>query len=154
MTDDEMLEKLLPLICKWVEEQEQMVLKHGVELTEDQKNDAYLVGVKEIDKVRLLKVNGAMPFPSDPILQQAAKLAGLMSRSTLGVTFRYGICIKDRYWNNRSLVVHELVHTMQYERLGGLEPFIYQYLDECIRLGYPHGPLEQEAMQREKQIVQ
>jgi hypothetical protein len=38
------------------------------------------------------------------------------------------------------------VHTAQYERLGGIEPFLRQYLRECLTIGYPEAPLEQEAI--------
>src|SRR6266487_3970556 len=69
-----------------------------------------------------------------------------------GVTFRFVIYIKKDFWNQRSLVVHELSHTMQYERLGGFKPFLEQYLNECITVGYPNGSLEQEAIRIEKEI--
>jgi hypothetical protein len=38
------------------------------------------------------------------------------------------------------------VHTLQYERLGGFQEFLRQYLYECITIGYPAAPLEQEAI--------
>jgi hypothetical protein len=44
------------------------------------------------------------------------------------------------------MVVHELGHTAQYERLGGFEPFLRQYLFECITIGYPEAPMEQEVV--------
>ena len=47
---------------------------------------------------------------------------------------------------NRELVFHELVHTLQYERLGGFQPFLQRYLHECITIGYPAAPMEQEAV--------
>jgi hypothetical protein len=42
---------------------------------------------------------------------------------------------------------------LQYERLGGIRPFLKLYLYEClVTPGYPFGPLEQEAIQIEKQF--
>ena len=41
---------------------------------------------------------------------------------------------------------HELVHTMQCEKFGGLYPFLKKYLWECIEIGYPETPLEAEAV--------
>jgi hypothetical protein len=35
---------------------------------------------------------------------------------------------------------------LQYERLGGLQQFLQQYLHECITIGYPAAPMEQEAV--------
>jgi hypothetical protein len=35
---------------------------------------------------------------------------------------------------------------MQYERFGGIEAFLKEYVQEvAFDTGYPHGPLEQEA---------
>jgi hypothetical protein len=46
---------------------------------------------------------------------------------------------------DRRLVVHELVHVMQYERFGGIETFLKEYVQEVVfDPGYPHGPLEEE----------
>lgn len=39
-----------------------------------------------------------------------------------------------------------LVHTRQFERLGGFLPFLQQYLQECITVGYPAALVEQEAI--------
>jgi hypothetical protein len=38
------------------------------------------------------------------------------------------------------------VHTAQYERLGGIVPFLRKYLFECVTIGYPQAPMEQEAI--------
>ena len=39
-----------------------------------------------------------------------------------------------------------------YERFGGFRPFLDQYLHECITIGYPGAPLEQEAKRVEKDL--
>jgi len=52
----------------------------------------------------------------------------------------------------RRLVVHELAHTAQRERLGRVLPFLQQYLRECVTLGYPAAPLEQEAIKAAQRI--
>jgi hypothetical protein len=38
-----------------------------------------------------------------------------------------------------------LVHTAQYERLGGIEPFLRRYLYECATVGYTNSTMESEA---------
>jgi hypothetical protein len=43
------------------------------------------------------------------------------------------------------LIVHELAHVAQYERLGGILPFLRKYLFECLTVGYAAAPLELEA---------
>jgi hypothetical protein len=67
------------------------------------------------------------------------------------MSLRYGIFIRSDCWGDRQLVIHELAHTAQYERLGGIWPFLKLYLSEClVTPGYPFGPLEQEAKRAEE----
>jgi hypothetical protein len=65
---------------------------------------------------------------------------------TAGLTLRYGILVRHDWWRDRRLVAHELAHVAQYERLGGIAPFLRVYLRECLIEGYPAGALEQEAI--------
>ena len=147
----EALQKHLPIIIDWVKNQEKLILNNGVALNEDQKIDAYLIGVKNIDKVRLLEVD-QIPIFKEKKLEELNKIAGFQSDATIGITFQYGIYIKKGFMKKRSLIVHELVHTMQYERVGGIENFLKQYLLECLTTGYPNGELEQEARKIEREI--
>ncbi len=59
---------------------------------------------------------------------------------------RHGIFIRSDCLRDRALIVHELAHTAQYERLGGILPFLRKYLFECLTTGYSEAPLEQEAI--------
>ena len=137
---------LLPLACAWAAEQERTILQSGIGLTESQLADARQVGVVQPERVRLLRV-AQIPTPTDPALAAAADATNLISVSTGGLTVRYDICVRVNCWGQRPLNVHQLVHTAQYERLGGFEGFLRPYLLECITPpGYPHGPMEQEAI--------
>ncbi|MCD6051663.1 MAG: hypothetical protein K0Q55_3072 [Verrucomicrobia bacterium] len=144
-----MFKMLLPLACTWAEEQETMILRDGVPLTAKLLADARAIGVKQPERVRL-RVVEEVPMPTNPLLKSAAEETGLLSPLTAGLTLRYGIFIRADCWGDRRLVAHELVHTMQYERMGGFAPFLEQYLQECLTLGYPNGELEQEARRVEK----
>lgn len=126
-------------------------MQSGSSLTEPQLADARQVGVSKPERVRLLTVT-KIPTPSHPALAAAAEATRLISPSTAGLTVRYGIFIRADCCGQRSLVVHELAHTMQYERLGGIEPFLRQYLHECITIGYPGAPMEQEAKRIEREM--
>jgi hypothetical protein len=138
-------ETLLLPACAWAEEQERFILLKGIPLSATQNADAESIGIAYPDKVRLLSVH-AIPLPNDPMLREAAIATQLISPGTLGLTLRYGIFIRSDYWGDRALVFHELVHTLQYETLGGFMPFLRQYLHECITVGYPAAPMEQEAV--------
>jgi len=77
---------------------------------------------------------------------QLADTTQLISALTGGLTLRYGIFIRSDCRFNRAMVVHELGHTAQYERLGGFESFLRQYLSQCLTIGYPEAPMEQEVI--------
>jgi hypothetical protein len=145
MITQEQFKMLLPLACAWAEEQEGIILRDGALLSPAQIADAKTIGVVHPERVRLLRVPG-IPMPVHPVLRAAADATKLISPDTAGLTLRYGIFIRSDYWGARSLVFHELVHTSQYERLGGFQQFLQQYLYECITIGYPAAPMEQEAV--------
>src|SRR6266446_9086103 len=136
-------EILLPLTCAWAEGQERIILRDGVPLTAAQIEDAKRIGISHPERVRL-RVVDEIPLPDNPTLKTAAEMTGLISPLTAGLTLRYGIFIQSDSWGERRLVVHELAHVAQYERLGGFRPFLDRYLFECITIGYPDAPLEQE----------
>lgn len=145
------INNLIPIASKWVEVQEDFILSNGVQLTEKQKQIASKIGIKNTDKIRLLKVD-SIPEPEDSILNELSKAIGFISFNTLGIAYRYGICIRQDYWDNESLIIHELVHTLQYERMGGIANFLNQYIKECVYYGYNNSPLEKEAVEISKSI--
>ena len=147
------IQKILPIVVEWVANQEAYILKHGVPLTEDQKIDAYLVGVREIEKIRIWH-GPEPPIKINDQLKLASEMVGLSTTSSTGISFRYAIFMKKDHWNTRRLLIHELTHTMQYERLGGISEFLNQYLNECLELGYPNGFLEKEAREMETKICE
>lgn len=151
MLSGTLLQTLLPLACAWAEEQEAIILRDGVALTPSQVADARRIGVARPERVRL-RVVERIPMPENPALRDAAEQTGLLSPFTAGLTLRYGIFIRADHWGERRLVVHELAHTAQYERLGGFKPFLEIYLQECLTVGYPVGALEREAKGIENKI--
>ena len=138
-------EKLLPLATKWAAAVEKRILREGVPLSEQGLADARAVGVREPERVRLLALP-CVPTPSDHTLKTAVAAIQFLTPATRGLALRNGIFVRSDCWDERRLIAHELVHTAQYERLGGIRPFLRQYLTECLTIGYPAGPMEQEAI--------
>jgi len=141
----EQFEFLLPLACEWAAAQEQHILAAGAPLSHRAFADAERIGVSEPQRVRILYVP-EIPIPEHPALRNVAKQTQLISPLTGGLTLRYGIFIRQDCACSRAMIVHELGHTAQYERLGGFEPFLRQYLFECLSIGYPEAPMEQEVI--------
>ena len=146
------LADILPLACQWVAQQERMILHTGVPLTSAQLADARNAGIQHPDRVRLLGVP-AFPLPEDPRLLAAAQAARFLTPDTIGLTLRYGIYLRANYWGDRALLAHELAHSAQYERLGGIEPFLRQYFSEVLAVGYARAPLEQEAVRVARMLI-
>lgn len=138
-------ETLLPLAADWAAEQERRILREGVPLSEQELSDARAVGVQRTENVRLLQVE-IIPRPEHMLLREACDAIDFLTPATRGLTLQHGIFIRSDCWRNRALIAHELVHTVQYERLGGILPFLRKYLFECVAIGYPEAPLEQEAI--------
>jgi hypothetical protein len=140
----EQFEVLLPLAVQWASEQEQHILREGAPLTEDEIVDAKAVGVRDPERVRLLQVD-AIPSPAHPMLKAAYEAINFLTGAPRGLTLQYGIFVRSDCRQDRHLLLHELVHTAQYERLGGMLAFLRKYLFECATAGYRAASLEQEA---------
>ena len=141
MTIEE-LDGLGALGTAWLEEQERHIQNVGVPLSENQLADARRAGVQQPERVKVLGVP-QIPWPANPALRGVVEMTRVLAPETRGTTIRYGIFIRLDAISDRRLLVHELVHTAQYERLGGILPFIRQYLHEHIT--NPPGALESEA---------
>ncbi len=138
-------DRLPPLAAGWAEALEKRILREGVPLSTEESADAKMLGVRAPERVRLLCL-ASVPTPDDLTLRTAAAAVQFLTPATRGLALRYGIFMRRDCWRERRLVAHELAHTAQYERLGGIEPFLRQYLRECLTIGYPAAPLEQEAI--------
>ncbi len=105
------------------------------------------MGVAHPDRIRLLEVDRIPVLNAWPMKTLSA-LFPMISVNTVGLSLRYGIYIRSRYWKNRHLIAHECVHTGQYERCGSVAAFLKCYFTECLEAGYPDAPMEQEAIIR------
>lgn len=145
MIDQEKFERLAPLAYQWAKRQEAYILQHGAPLAAHQLADAGRAGVENPGRVRVLVVD-RIPLPDDEELAEAARRAQIITEASRGVAIGYGIIIRADSWQNRELLLHQLVHVAQCERSGSLESFVGEYLGD--RLSSPDfsvGSLEDEA---------
>jgi len=148
----EALNSVLPKVIGWAEEQEKHILEQGRPLSAAELKDARVMGVAQAGQVRVLAV-AQIPSPRDAIVRALSAKAGLNMLGGEGMTLGHGIYVHSGVARQRSLVVHELAHVAQYERLGGIEPFLRQYLTECLTCGYFDSPLEKEAVEWTRQLT-
>lgn len=130
----------LPLGTRWAERQEAFILREGRPLSEWETMWATDVGVKRPEAVRILPVS-RIPTPGSWF----TRLLRIFSEGPSGMAVSYGIYLEASQATNPSLLVHELTHVAQFERLGGVEGFLREYLTQCVRDGYWDSALEQEA---------
>lgn len=138
-------EKVIPLAARWAEALEARILHEGGPLSEGELADPRALGVRQPERVRLLCL-ASVPTPDNLTLRTAAAAVQFLTPATRGLALRYGIFVRADCWRERGLIAHELAHTEQYESIGGIETFLRQYLGECLTIGYPAAPLEQEAI--------
>jgi hypothetical protein len=138
------VEQLLPLAAQWAIEQERRVLCEGVPLSKSELADAKAAGVRNPERVRLLRVD-TIPVPAHPMLKAAAASINFITAAPRGLALQNAIFVRSDHWRDRALIAHELVHTAQYQRLGGVVPFLQTYIVQCATVGYRQAPLELEA---------
>jgi hypothetical protein len=152
MINEEDFQRLAGLAYKWAKAQEAYVIQHGVPLTETQLADARQAGVSAPHEVRVLVVN-RIQMPEDKELADASRSAQIITEASRGVAIGYAIIIRADSWQNRELLLHQLVHVAQCERSGGLGTFVHEYLSDRHRSpNFSVGNFEDEARSRARDI--
>ena len=152
MITPEIVAQYFPKAVQWVAEMQKTILERGHRLLPENRKDAEAIGIRRIDDVRMV-VWDTIPLPNDAGLRQLAVKTRLITDRTSGMTFGHGIVVKNGLYDRR-LIAHELVHVMQYERFGGIEAFLKEYVKKvAFPPGYPNGPLEREADRFAESVV-
>jgi hypothetical protein len=145
VVDQEKFEHLIPPAYQWAKTQEEFVLARGVPLGPRHAADARQAGVEEISRIRALVVD-RIPLPENEELALAARRLGIITEDTRCIGFGYALIIRADAWNDRELILHNMVHIAQCERAGGLEKWVRRYLiDRASCPNFTIGPLEEEA---------
>ncbi len=155
MINVEVLKRIVPTVAPamtaWAETMERAAIENGAALDTLQWRDALRVGVKRPEKVRIIYVD-ALPHPNAE-LTLLAKEIGVLTDKTDGITFGYGIFIKNNLPDIKRRVIHQLAHVCQYERLGEIRIFVREYVQCCLDFGYAHSPFELEAEARTQEVL-
>ncbi len=111
------LPELFPPTLQWVKDLEAKAVTFGKSIPMPYHHYANSVGVSHPDEIRIFPVP-SIPLPSHPRVAELAKGLGLITGATQGMTAGYGILLRNDCEGDLRLLVHELVHVGQYERLG------------------------------------
>jgi len=143
---------MLPFAIWWVRHNEKIALRMGRKLCDEELEWAKQIGILHPEKIRILNV-ATIPTPAPNFIEKLIQRKGYPAGSAAGMCMRYGIYAKETYAHRKSLIAHELVHTHQFERLGGIWHFLKTYLQETMLLGYANSPLEIEANHTAESLV-
>jgi hypothetical protein len=110
-----------PKVVDWAIKMERVCLATGQPLSDLNRQDGAAIGIRQLDTVRVV-VSARLPLPTDPELRHLTAQFQLMLARTSGMIFGHGIVPKEGKYDRR-VIAHELVHVLQHERLGGIEPF-------------------------------
>jgi hypothetical protein len=99
-----------------------------------------------LEKAKVVVVTGQVPFPPLP---PALSSMGLPDFAQMGNASVAGVTYKETFFVNNlhqteSIYFHELVHVVQWERLG-VDNFLLAYVAGLMQCGYQDSPLEQMA---------
>lgn len=132
---------LAPAAARWTARRERDILRTGLPLPDEFVGFARSLGIRDIERIRIEQTD-LVPVPLPRHWLRLARRLGLPVFFPVGMTLGYGISVSS---NSPRLIRHELVHVLQFERLGGHLPFLHRYLGECFNHGYRNAPLEIEA---------
>ncbi|WAC06519.1 MAG: hypothetical protein OS130_09645 [Thermodesulfobacteriota bacterium] len=134
----------LPVIREWIEKTLAENLDHAVPVIN--------LGFPRLGKVfplNLLKsaktvvVNGKVPFP--PLSRMGLpELAQMEKIPKAGITYKDTVFVSHIQHSTESLLFHELVHVIQWDRLG-VDDFLLAYGLGLMQSDYRNCPLEQMA---------
>jgi hypothetical protein len=94
-----------------------------------------------LERAKVVTV-ASVPFP--PVAQfDLPELAPIQQMSFAGITYKDTFFLQQGQ-NSESLHFHELVHVVQWERLG-VDNFLLAYGVGLVQFGYKNSPLEQMA---------
>ncbi|MFT3990952.1 MAG: hypothetical protein QM680_06030 [Luteolibacter sp.] len=148
-----LLRLFVSLAAPWAAWHERKICRIGTPLDPVFLADARALGIRHPEKVRVLFVE-RIPFFNGRFLRALSKFFPDISPHTIGLSLRYGIYLRKHLSveSHRLLLAHELVHTSQYEKCGGISAFLLRYFEECLTDGYARSPMEQEADLKSKSL--
>jgi len=134
---------ILPMVKKWIED---TLEKHNADATPvislPFSRLKTIFPTDLLNKAKAVVVKGMVPFP--PLSRMGLpELSSMENMSMAGITYKDTFFVSHLY-QTESLHFHEIVHVVQWERLG-IENFLLAYGYGLIRFGYQDSPLEKMA---------
>ncbi|MCJ7773773.1 MAG: hypothetical protein MUP22_11660 [Desulfobacterales bacterium] len=134
---------ILPVVREWIEKtleehQDQAVPVINLDFSRIRK----VFPPELLNRAKAVVVNGKVPFPplSDMGFPEFAQTENM---NMIGVTYKDTFFVSNLH-QTESLYFHELVHIIQWERLG-VDDFLLAYAVGLMQFGYADSPFEEMA---------
>ncbi|MGF6483134.1 hypothetical protein [Paraburkholderia sp. JPY419] len=139
------LPSTIKAIEKWAGKMEEKALTDGRCLMADETAIAQKMRVEHPERVRV--VIGKLPNPGNASVYLAMSKVGLLGGHITGLTFGYGIYIKEGHNGDATtLLSHELRHVKQYEDVRREKiNYLAEYVHQLNQYGYRLSGFEQDA---------
>ena len=111
-----------------------------------------MTGANHPERIRVLCVP-EIPMPVPHWIQRLGASFSFACHAPAGMTLGHGVYVANACADDPALLIHELVHVGQYQRLGSVKSFLRRYLWECLTVGYESAPLECEARERTSRVL-
>ena len=133
----------LPVISNWIDQlldKNKEIATRIIDLNFLRINQIFPIDL--LEKAKVVIVPNKVPFP--PLSQIGLHELSSMEKMPLaGITYKDTFFINQNY-RNESLHFHELIHVVQWERLG-VDNFLLAYGVGLMQFGYEQSPFEQMA---------
>ena len=128
----------------WLHWHELVIRSKGETLTPHLLDWAEEVGITSPESIRILE-RDIIPLPAPMFVRNLIQKLGFPAATVGGLCLRHGIYLAKGTRQRTEVLKHELIHTRQYQELGGIFPFLTLYLFQSLTVGYIGAPLEVEA---------
>ena len=143
---------LFPALVEWAERMEAKALTEGVPLSDQLKNTAKGLGIRQPDAVRVLVVQN-IPEPENRRIVELSARFGLSFRGSAGMTLGHAIFVLGSSASDKRVLTHELVHVRQYEKTENIGAYLKVYVEQILVSGYHDMPFEVEAVTEANRIL-
>lgn len=134
---------VLPIIRNWIEDLLESNKKNTtsvINLNYPRINQIFLNDL--LERAKVVTVADKVPFP--PLSHIGLhELSGMEQMTLAGITYKNTFFVNQNH-RTESLHFHELIHVVQWERLG-VDNFLLAYGVGLMQFGYKESPLEQMA---------
>ena len=122
------LEKKIESIIEWFKAHEQYILSNGENIPSKMYQFLHFHNAHNlIQKIKILYLDG-IPLPKELDMYDEIKYI------PRGLAVGNGIYIDEKYKADETLLKHEIIHAIQYNRFENIDSFIKQYIKEGSRL--------------------